>query len=166
MIWDASVFPIHCTSIVQGFAKSERETGRKMNFKKLKMSSKEFSLELSYSMMENAVIVIHESIWLYWIYIYIYIIVCAFCFLYGLSPLSHNSLFLSPSFWKEKQGSYWEMWGSCMLKLLMSGFFFKSWMREWGSDMDQSVQCLCLVSEDMFVFWLWMQVVFWGVFTW
>lgn len=60
-----------------------------MNFEKLKMSSKEFSLKLSYSMMENAVIVIHESIWLYWIYI----ILCASCCLYGLSPLSHNSLF-------------------------------------------------------------------------
>ena len=40
-----------------------------MNFEKLKMSSKEFSLKLSYSMMENAVIVIHENIWLYSIYI-------------------------------------------------------------------------------------------------
>ena len=29
------------------------------------MSSKEFNLKLSYSMMENAVIVIHENIWLY-----------------------------------------------------------------------------------------------------
>lgn len=35
-----------------------------MNFEKLKMSE-EPSLELSYSMMENTVLVIHGGVWLY-----------------------------------------------------------------------------------------------------
>lgn len=35
-------------------------------------------------------------------YIYIYIIVCAFCFLYGLSPLSHNSLVFISKLLKRK----------------------------------------------------------------
>lgn len=36
-----------------------------MNFEKWKMSSEGLSLELPYSMIENAVMVIHGDIWLY-----------------------------------------------------------------------------------------------------
>lgn len=36
-----------------------------MNFEKLKMLSEEPSLELSYSMVEDTVLVIHGGIWLY-----------------------------------------------------------------------------------------------------
>ena len=120
----------------------------------------EHSLELSYSMMENTLIVIHGDIWLFK-----YIPCFLSCVLYMGSLIFCTTLFLifinellkrkTRQLLGDRRIMYAEITGCQSVGLL-----FKSWgWGKWSIWINLNIQCLCLVSEDRFLFWFWIQVV-------